>query len=65
MKPTAMTRSAPIVRCLSSVLLKLKIRDDWGVYDTVYLYEGCLGNLWVVIDGTFLGALAFHTSGHL
>jgi len=60
-----MTRSAPIVRCLSSVLLKPNIWDDWGVYDTVYLYEGCSGNLWVVIGGASLGALAFHTSGQL
>ena len=60
-----MTRSAPMARCLSSVLLNQNILDDLGVYDTVYLYEGCFDHFWGVIGGASRGALAFHASGQL
>jgi hypothetical protein len=58
-----MTKSAPMVRCWSSFVLNPNILAVLGVYDTVYLYEGCSAHLWVV-GGVSLGALALHDSGH-
>ena len=62
--PTPITKSAPIKRCLSSVRLNPKCLAVLGVYETVYLYEGCPDHLWVVVCIS-LGALALHASGQL
>jgi hypothetical protein len=59
-----MTRSAPIVRCLSSVELNPNLLADLGVYETVYLYDGSFDHFCVLIGGASLGALALHDSGH-
>ena len=52
-----------MARCCNSFVLNPNILTVLGVYDTVYLYEGCSAHLWVD-GGASLGALALHASGH-